>query len=95
MTAFQRPPQWLDLHFPAGPQSESKLQVPPGALAHLLDLHLAPPQSEWKLQLPPAAVAHLRDLHFTPAPQSESKLHEPWERVSGSGTRGDSRGRRC
>jgi hypothetical protein len=64
----------FDLHLPAAPQSESKLHVPSGALAHLLDLHFAPPQSESKLQDAPGAFAHLPDLHFTPPPQSESKL---------------------
>jgi hypothetical protein len=64
------------LHLPT-PQSESKLQLPPRAVAHLPLLHLTPPpQSESKLHVPSGPLAHLPLLHLPP-PQSESKLQRP------------------
>ncbi|MBL9006113.1 MAG: hypothetical protein JNJ46_17805 [Myxococcales bacterium] len=56
------------------PQSEFKLQLPSGALAHLPERHDAPPQSEFELHDEPGAVAHLPERQLTPGPQSEFEL---------------------
>jgi hypothetical protein len=68
-------------HFPdrqvPPPQSESKAQLPSGALAHLPERQRAPPQSESKAHELPAAVAHLPERQRTPGPQSESNEQVP------------------
>ena len=70
------PAHLLLRHLPAGPQSESNEQLPPGELAHLPLRHFPPPQSESNEQEPSAEFEHLPLRHFPP-PQSESNEQLP------------------